>query len=74
MATRKKLTDEELADRLTDIAVEHLDTLSAEERRQRVAAFEKSVTTSCGKRQSGRATRVSSSRTRRNRVYARGRG
>jgi hypothetical protein len=40
---KRKLTEQKLADKLTAIAVAHLDSLSPEEREGRIRAFEKKV-------------------------------
>jgi len=40
MAKRRRLTAEEIADRMTAIVMNHLDTLPAVERERRIRAFE----------------------------------
>ena len=57
--TKRRLTAEELADRLTDIAVAHLDTFPPKERESRIQAFEKAVATSPPRRAEVRAPRRS---------------
>jgi len=71
MADERRRTAEEIAEELTEIAVAHLDTLSADEREKRIQAFEKRVATSC--RRATDSTKSSSARTRPIPVYARDR-
>ena len=56
MAAKKKLTDEQLADEFTAMAVAHLDKLPAAERKMRLREFGKRVASGCAavsKRQLG---------------------
>ena len=43
MPKKVRLTDEQLADEFTAIAVKHLDKLPADERERRIQAFEKRI-------------------------------
>ncbi len=43
MPKKISLTDEQLADQFTAIAVKHLDQLSPDERERRIQAFEKRI-------------------------------
>ena len=43
MPKRVKLTEEQLADKFTAIAVKHLDQLSPDDRERRIQAFEKRI-------------------------------
>jgi hypothetical protein len=43
MPKRVKLTEEQLADEFTAIAVKHLDKLPADEREHRIQAFQKRI-------------------------------
>ncbi len=69
---KRRLAEEKLADKLTAIAVAHLDSLSPEEREGRIRAFEKKVST-VGKKGRGAASSASTSYTRPNPVHARAR-
>jgi hypothetical protein len=43
MPKKVRLTEEQLADKFTAIAVKHLDKLSPDERERRIQAFEKRI-------------------------------
>lgn len=70
MAKEKKLTDEQLAEEFTAMAVQHLDKLSPEEREGRIKEFSRRVATSCGSKR-GRGTSSDSSCTRPSPLYVR---
>ena len=73
MSDNKKPTAEQIAEELAAIAIEHLDTLSDEERERRIVALEKRVAKSCAGKRASDSTTSSSAYTRPIPAYARDR-